>query len=259
MELMRVLPLCALVACVVQSKRLVVPEDMRKERYAAAPAALAQAAGPRGSEIDPSLAVPGEKAPSKAFANNPYSFVAGEDAQPEARKAPAPKPASGAATPAASVKKAPAPFKSGPPAPSATPPEKKYVLRLAEHGRVWELELPEGTGGYEIHVPLGAPVEAPTAADQELLGKEPPSSKSYLATLARISEMYAAHRYEMALIEVVDFEQQFPKDARIAAMKGSLFQKLGKTQLAREAWKKALEIDPSDPVVAEALRGLKEE
>ena len=42
-------------------------------------------------------------------------------------------------------------------------------------------------------------------------------------------------------------------------MKGSLYQKLGKAALAREAWKKALEIDPSDTTVAEALRALKEE
>jgi Tfp pilus assembly protein PilF len=41
-------------------------------------------------------------------------------------------------------------------------------------------------------------------------------------------------------------------------MKGSLYQKLGKIELAREAWKKALELDPTDVTVAEALRGLKE-
>ena len=42
-------------------------------------------------------------------------------------------------------------------------------------------------------------------------------------------------------------------------MKGSLFQKLGKAALAREAWKKALEVDPTNTTVAEALRALKEE
>jgi len=132
---------------------------------------------------------------------------------------------------------------------------------LVERGRVWEVDLPESTGGYEVRIPLGAGIEPPTAADQEMLGKTPPDgrSKSYLATLAKLGEMYAAHRYELALIEVVDLEQAYPKDPRLLAMKGSLYQKLGKAALAREAWKKALEIDPTDTTVAEALRALKEE
>jgi len=89
----------------------------------------------------------------------------------------------------------------------------------------------------------------------ELLGKHPgaATAKSYLGSLARVSEMYAGHQYEMALIELVDLEQQYPKEPRIPAMKGSLYQKLGKTQLARESWKKALELNPNDTAVAEAL------
>ena len=146
--------------------------------------------------------------------------------------------------------------------PPPPPPEQRYVLRLIEHGRVWEVELPEQTGGYEVRVPIGPRIEAPTLADQEMLGKEPKDvkplpQKSYLAGLAKISEMYASHRYELALIEAADLGQQYPKDARIEKMKGSLYQKLGKTELARDAWKKALELDPSDTTVAEALRGLK--
>ena len=143
-----------------------------------------------------------------------------------------------------------------------TQESQRYTLRLVERGRVWELELPESTGGYEVRIPLGPGIETPTAADQEMLaGKTPPEgrSKSYLATLAKLGEMYSSHRYELALIEVVDLEQQYPKDPRLLAMKGSLYQKLGKAALAREAWKKALEIDPSDTTVAEALRALKEE
>jgi len=142
-----------------------------------------------------------------------------------------------------------------------TDPAQRYTLRLVERGRVWEVELPESTGGYEVRIPLGTGIETPTEADQEMLGKTPPPgrSKSYLGTLAKVGEMYKSHRYELALIEVVDLEQQYPKDPRLLAMKGSLYQKLGKTTLARDAWKKALEIDPSDTTVAEALRALKED
>src|SRR5207248_7754482 len=126
----------------------------------------------------------------------------------------------------------------------------RYVLRLAEHNRVWELELPESAGGYEMRIPLDGPLDAPTAADSELLaaartadaavnrdtakardasGAAPalkpdtatsttaskvdvsasadaaPKSprKSYLGTLAKVREMYASRKYEMALVELV--------------------------------------------------------
>jgi tetratricopeptide (TPR) repeat protein len=182
----------------------------------------------------------------------------------------------------------------------------RYVLRLAEHNRVWELELPESAGGYEMRIPLDGPLDAPTAADSELLaaarsadaavnrdtGKsrdaastapsaktEAPAGtvaakvntsesadavakaprKSYLGTLAKVREMYASRKYEMALVELVDLEPSYPNDARVQAMKGSLYLKLGKTQLARECWQKALALDPDDVAVAEALRSLKED
>lgn len=182
----------------------------------------------------------------------------------------------------------------------------RYVLRLAEHNRVWELELPEAAGGYEMRIPLDGPLDAPTAADTELLaaartadgsmnrdtakardasGAAPalkpdtatsttaskvdvsasadaaPKSprKSYLGTLAKVREMYASRKYEMALVELVDLEPSHPNDARVQAMKGSLYLKLGKTQLARECWQKALALDPEDAAVAEALRTLKED
>jgi len=166
----------------------------------------------------------------------------------------------------------------------------RYVLRLAEHNRVWELQLPESAGGYEMRIPLEGPLESPTAADAELLAAAPEADaparpevaprpelaakpaaaekpdasrqrpgKSYLATLAKVREMYASHRYELALVELVDLEPSHPKDARLLAMKGSLYLKLGKPKLARESWQKALALEPEDASVAEALRNLKED
>jgi tetratricopeptide (TPR) repeat protein len=142
----------------------------------------------------------------------------------------------------------------------------KYVLRLSEHNRVWELELPEASGGYEMSIPLAGPLDSPTLADEEMLGpgeakpgKAKDPQKSYLATLAKVREMYASRRYEMALVEVVDLESSHPSDARLLAMKGSLYLKLGKKDLARSSWEKALSLDPKDAAVAEALRHIKEE
>ena len=142
-----------------------------------------------------------------------------------------------------------------------------------------------------MRIPLDGPLESPTAADAELLAAapevraapntaadakpdgaaKPPATgtkadaaarilgKSYLGTLAKVREMYSSRRYELALVELVDLEASHPKDARLQAMKGSVYLKLGKAHLARESWQKALALDPEDPAVAEALRTLKEE
>jgi hypothetical protein len=169
----------------------------------------------------------------------------------------------------------------------SAPHAPRYVVRLAEHGRVWELELPEGPGGYEVRVPLDDATLQPTPADIQLLAGESRSQpapaaataataaaplpgvpvpdartaatqRSYLGHLARVNEMFSSRRYELALIEVVDLERLYPQDARLQAMKGSLYLKLRKPALAREAWQRALSLDPEDAVVAAALRELDE-
>jgi len=244
MELRRVLWVPLAMACSSATpKRLVIPEEMRRPLAGGQTVAEANAEG-----ANPVRA--------KRGTTDSYSFPSADAPKPKTPVAGA--PATPGAVPAAPKTAGPARLVSPVP---PTLESQRYTLRLVERGRVWELELPESTGGYEVRIPLGTGIEPPTAADQEMLGKTPPDgrSKSYLATLAKLSEMYAAHRYELALIEVVDLEQAYPKDARLQAMKGSLYQKLGKAALAREAWKKALEIDPTDTTVAEALRALKEE
>jgi len=250
MELRRLSWLPLLLSCSSTTpKRLVIPEEMRRplatgQTVSEANAATAGAARTKGSSVEQYTAgftddLSKPKPPPPAPAVAPIAVPGASSAAPK--------------TPAATPRLA-----------SPSPPtldSQRYTLRLVEKGRVWEVELPESTGGYEVRIPLGPGIETPTLADQEMLGKTPPEgrSKSYLSTLAKLSEMYTAHRYELALIEVVDLEQAYPKDPRLLAMKGSLYQKLGKTSLAREAWKQALEIEPSNTTVAEALRALKEE
>jgi hypothetical protein len=253
MELRRLLYIPLLAGCSATTpKHLVIPEEMRR------PLATGQTVAESKAEAD-------ALAQSRAPTTQTYSFAPGNPQPKPPAVAPTPATAAAPAAPSAhGASAAPKPAPAPPRLASPTPPtleSQRYTLRLVERGRVWEVELPESTGGYEVRIPLGPGIETPTAADQEMLGKTPPEgrSKSYLATLAKLGEMYAAHRYELALIEVVDLEHAYPKDARLLAMKGSLYQKLGKTALAREAWKKALEIDPSDTTVAEALRALKEE
>ncbi len=168
--------------------------------------------------------------------------------------------------------------------PPVTPPT-KYILRMAESGRVWEVELPEGSGGYEVRLPIagGGPLEMLTPADEEMLAEalqdvkaakpaadtQKPANggqlldahkaartRSYLGGVARVKEMYSSRRYELALIELVSLEKEYPNDARLLAMKGSLYLKVGQPKLARQAWEKALSINPEDLGVAEALRAI---
>jgi Flp pilus assembly protein TadD len=151
----------------------------------------------------------------------------------------------------------------------ASAASERAVVRLAEGGRVWEVEVPDREGAYELRIPLlpRAPAEEPTLADREIgaaTDKGAPVAsaarpKSYLAGLGRVTDLYAARRFELALIELAQIEEAFPEDARVLAMKGSLLRRLGKRDLAREAWRKALELDPKDAAVADALRELQRE
>jgi hypothetical protein len=79
---------------------------------------------------------------------------------------------------------------------------------------------------------------------------------SYLLTLAKVKELYRTRNYEVALVELVALEGQYPNDERILAMKGTLYEKVGRKQLAREAWEAALAINPYNLQVAEALQRL---
>jgi tetratricopeptide (TPR) repeat protein len=164
-----------------------------------------------------------------------------------------------AGKPGAAAQPALAPAK--PLAPSADPSQ-RYLLRLAENGRIWEVELPETTGAYELRIPLED--TKGTQADEKLLAggawsSANPAKKSYLAGLAHVRELYDLRKYELAFIDLNDLEQTYPNDARLLAMKGTLYLKLGRTKLARDTWQHAVQLDPNDTQTAEALRGLKEE
>lgn len=79
---------------------------------------------------------------------------------------------------------------------------------------------------------------------------------SYLLTLAKVKELYRTRHYEVALVELVALERQYPDDERILSMKGSLYEKLGKRELARAAWQAVLALNPYNLQVAEALQHL---
>jgi len=158
----------------------------------------------------------------------------------------------------------------------------RHVVRMSDGTRDWEVEFPDVAVAYEVRIPLrGAPGPGTqpddavpthvTAADREMMeeravnaqaagaktaDKKDAKKKSYLGGIARVRELYRTRNYELALIDVVDLEREYPNDTKIMAMKGSIYRKLGKTKLAREVWEKVLALDPDNATVADALREL---
>jgi hypothetical protein len=194
----------------------------------------------------------------------------------------------------------------------------RYVVRMTDGVRDWEIQLPEIATAYEVKVPLSGKPAAPlsidmasaTAADREIMaenqaaaeraktdapgpddavdegggrppdrdansnpgrklarpsdtkkvaggpGAPPVAKASYLLTLARVKDLYRTRHYELGLVELVDLEKQYPDDEHILSMKGSLYERLGNKNLAREAWQEALRLNPFNLAVLEALQRL---
>ena len=55
---------------------------------------------------------------------------------------------------------------------------------------------------------------------------------------------------------LVELEKQYPEDEHILSMKGSLHERLGNKNLARDAWQQALTLNPFNLAVLEALQRL---
>jgi len=212
------------------------------------------------------------------------------------------------------------------------PPRTRYVVKMTDGQRDWEIQLPEIATAYEVKVPMSgkvtglrADLASMTAADREIMAErdasaraeqladgdrpkdgrdggkkpgargkraadddeddegqdrkdakgakgdrrarvtpasapgadKPPAAKaSYLLTLARVKDMYRNRQYELALVELVELERQYPEDEHILSMKGSLAERLGQKQMAREAWQQALRINPYNLAILEALQRL---
>ena len=154
-----------------------------------------------------------------------------------------------------------------------------YVIKMSDGQRTWQIEIPaaEAAGAFSAMVPLdlgeaalSPPGMPPTEADREIHGAVAPGTslpdgeadattgrgRSYLATLAKVNALFRRRQYELALIEVVAVDCEDPDDERILEMKGTLYWKLRKPKLAREAWERVLAINPDNAVVAQALEHL---
>ena len=158
------------------------------------------------------------------------------------------------------------------------PAVQPYVVKMSDGERVWELVIPVAPGvpnSFAVPLDLGQLAQQPpgqyqTTADGEIIeakkqaGEKVPDLKpgeekaaqSYLATLARVKELFKRRQYEMALIDLVELDRQYPDDERILEMKGTLYHRLNRPKEAKKAWERVLSLNPSNETVARALERL---
>jgi tetratricopeptide (TPR) repeat protein len=117
-------------------------------------------------------------------------------------------------------------------------------------------EAASGDGRPQSGKRRGGSGRAPGASDDARGDKPPAARASYLLTLAKVKDLYRNRHYELALVELVELERQYPNDEHILSMKGSLHERLGNKGLAREAWQQALTLNPFNLAVLEALQRL---
>lgn len=71
-------------------------------------------------------------------------------------------------------------------------------------------------------------------------------SKSYLASLDIVKQLYRIGRFEKALLETDDLLRTYQTDPKLHQMRGTLLDRLGRTELAIKAWSQALRFDPAN-------------
>lgn len=71
-------------------------------------------------------------------------------------------------------------------------------------------------------------------------------SRSYLAQVDKVKQLYRYGRFEAALLELDSMVRDYPTNPKLHAMRGTLLERLGKGELAMKSWKQALKLDPAN-------------
>jgi hypothetical protein len=74
----------------------------------------------------------------------------------------------------------------------------------------------------------------------------PAASSSYLGGVDHIKQLYRLARFEAALVETDEMVRQYPTDATLYEMRGTLLDRLGKRDLALQAWNQSLRFEPNN-------------
>jgi len=97
--------------------------------------------------------------------------------------------------------------------------------------------------------------EAERAAIEEGLGvapsleDQPDNDLSYLAKVDRAKQLYRKGRFEAALLEVDNLIRSYPTSPRLYEMKGTLLDRMGFGDLAIQAWRQSLRLNPRNPTL----------
>ncbi len=98
--------------------------------------------------------------------------------------------------------------------------------------------LPEDEGNRrEVETALGL---VPSEDDR------PENEASYLGELDHVKQLYRAARYEAALMEMDELIRAYPTDPKLHQMRGTLLDRLGRTDLALKSWNQALRFEPAN-------------
>jgi hypothetical protein len=74
----------------------------------------------------------------------------------------------------------------------------------------------------------------------------PQAESSYLSSMDRIKQLYKGGRYEAALMESDDIVKLYPTDPKVYEMRGTLFDRMGRGDLAVKSWNQALRLNPAN-------------
>lgn len=104
----------------------------------------------------------------------------------------------------------------------------------------------------------GAPREqAPPEASPGATPEQPaPDRPSYLLGVNEVRRLYRSGNPEVAMVRLARLLRAYPDDTRLLAMKGTLWLRLGRPELARRAYEEVLQREPDNRSVQEALRRL---
>ena len=75
-------------------------------------------------------------------------------------------------------------------------------------------------------------------------GEPPRRDRSYLAAVDRIKQLFRKGRFEAALLETDELLKDYQTDPKLYEMRGTLLDRLGKTELAIKSWRQALRFNP---------------
>lgn len=82
---------------------------------------------------------------------------------------------------------------------------------------------------------------------------------SYLRGVESVQRLFSQGQHNEALIRLSPLLEQYPDQARLFLMQGTLYRKIGEKKMASLSFKRARELDPGNPLIDEALMKIQDE